>query len=311
MKCFNKIRAKKPLSDSNKIRFCKTTYEQPDYLIRCGQCLGCRINKAQEWALRMTHEQKFYKDSSFITLTYSPEYLPGDSSLVKKHLQNFLHRFCMRIKRQGLEKPRYYGVGEYGDKKSRPHYHVIIFGYNFPDKEIYEKQENYYYYTSKLLNELWPFGISIIAEANTDTMNYCAKYATKKIVGNKEKAKEHYGKRIPEFTLVSTGRKENLGIGYRYFKENWQNIYERDFLYIKGKTKPYKMKPPRYYDKLLEREHPEEYEKVKEKRIQKMEESLKGLSNSDILEKINEDSEELWRESKAFSKRFDKYMKKF
>lgn len=307
MKCFNKRRAFKTSDD--KVHFCKSVHSQPDFLIKCGQCIGCRINYAQEWASRMVNEQKYYKDSTFITLTYSPAYLPDNETLVKKELQLFLHRFCMRVKRQGHEKPRYYAVGEYGDKKGRPHYHAIIFGYEFPDKTLFEQSDGYSYYKSKMLEELWPQGMSIIGEANTLTMNYCAKYATKKITG--QKAKEHYGKRIPEFTLVSTGRKENKGIGYRYFKDNWQDMYNRDFVYIHSKGKPYKAKPPRYYDKCLEKEHEDVYIKVKDKRIKIMEETYKDMDDHQILQKIEEDSQELWRESKAFSKRFDKYMKKF
>lgn len=309
MKCFNKIRAQHPVDGSTKIRFCKTRYDMPDFLIKCGYCLGCRINYAQEWASRMVSEQKYYDSSSFITLTYDPDHLPDDSSLVKKDLQLFLHRFCMRVKRLGLEKPRYYAVGEYGDKKGRPHYHAIIFGFDFPDKTLYEQADGYSYYKSKFLEELWDKGMSIIGEANTMTMNYCAKYATKKITG--QKAKKHYGSRIPEFTLVSTGRKENKGIGYRYYKDHWKDMYARDFVYVHSKKKPYKMKPPRYYDKCLEKEHEDVYIKVKDKRIALMEAELKGLDDFQILEKIEEDSQELWRQSKAFSKRFEKYMKKF
>ena len=34
---------------------------------------------------------------------------------------------------------RYFHCGEYGEKFSRPHYHVCLFGFGFPDKVFYKE----------------------------------------------------------------------------------------------------------------------------------------------------------------------------
>lgn len=52
--------------------------------IPCGQCIGCRLEKSRQWAIRCVHEASLYENNCFITLTYSPENLPEDGSLKKK-----------------------------------------------------------------------------------------------------------------------------------------------------------------------------------------------------------------------------------
>lgn len=57
--------------------------------IPCGQCLTCKLGKAQAWATRCYHESQLYKENSFITLTYDDEHLPLGWTLVLKHWQDF------------------------------------------------------------------------------------------------------------------------------------------------------------------------------------------------------------------------------
>lgn len=54
-------------------------------------------------------------------------------TLLKADFQNFMKRLR---KNTGYAKIRYYAVGEYGEKNSRPHYHAIIF--NCPTAAMYQ-----------------------------------------------------------------------------------------------------------------------------------------------------------------------------
>ena len=47
----------------------------------CGQCIGCRLERSRQWAMRCMHEASLYKNNCFITLTYAPEKLPPSGSL--------------------------------------------------------------------------------------------------------------------------------------------------------------------------------------------------------------------------------------
>ena len=49
----------------------------------CGNCIGCRLERSRQWAVRCMHEASLYEDNCFLTLTYSPEFLPSDGSFEK------------------------------------------------------------------------------------------------------------------------------------------------------------------------------------------------------------------------------------
>lgn len=60
--------------------------------------------------------------SSFVTLTYGPDFYPRDGSVSVREAQLFLKRL-----RERIGKFRYYLVGEYGERTFRPHYHAALF----------------------------------------------------------------------------------------------------------------------------------------------------------------------------------------
>lgn len=95
----------------------------------CGKCPTCMQKRANEWSLRISLESRMYKDLAFVTLTYSPEKLPADYCLVPSHISSFMKRLRTYAERAGFDgKIRFYGVGEYGEKRGRPHYHLVLFG---------------------------------------------------------------------------------------------------------------------------------------------------------------------------------------
>lgn len=94
----------------------------------CGKCPVCLQKRANEWSLRISLESRMYEDIAFVTLTYSPEVL-YDTKLIPSHLSSFVKRLRTYSERLGFDgKIRFYGVGEYGEKRGRPHFHVILFG---------------------------------------------------------------------------------------------------------------------------------------------------------------------------------------
>ena len=49
--------------------------------VPCGQCIGCRLERSRQWAIRCIHEAQLHSKNCFITLTYSPAHVPADGSL--------------------------------------------------------------------------------------------------------------------------------------------------------------------------------------------------------------------------------------
>lgn len=97
-----------------------------DMVVPCGNCGFCAATRRSDWAVRIAYERKLHTSSCFITLTYANPHLvwaSGHPQLHRRHVQLFLKRV-----RKAGHKLRYYGVGEYGSKTFRPHYHMIIFG---------------------------------------------------------------------------------------------------------------------------------------------------------------------------------------
>ncbi len=224
----------------------------------CGQCIGCRLERSRQWAMRCLHEASLYDQNAFVTLTYDESNLPAGGSLDYSDFQKFMKRLRKRVK----SPVRFYMGGEYGEQLARPHYHACLFGYDFPDKVFYKKTKSgERIYTSKLLEELWPFGLSSIGDVTFESAAYIARYCVQKVTG--DKAEAHYRTitddgeiidRLPEFNHMSL----KPGIGARWLAKYRTDVFPRDYVVING----VKTKPPKYYDVLFEREDPGEFSEI-------------------------------------------------
>lgn len=211
----------------------------------CGQCIGCKIDKSKQWAVRLMHERKMHPASSFITLTYSDQHVPQSYSLNKEDWQNFMKRLRDKV---GYNCIRFYMCGEYGPTGGRPHYHALIFGHDFPDKLYYRNNDNGdRVYQSPTLNKVW--GKSDrpcdIGEVTYQSAAYCARYVVKKARNEPEcyyrrsPIDGNFYNVLPEFSLMSL----KPGIGTSWFNRYSSDAFPSDFLIIDGKKHPV----PRFY----------------------------------------------------------------
>lgn len=234
----------------------------------CGSCIGCRLEYSRQWAVRMICESKMHKENSFITLTYNNDNLPQSGSVDRKELQDFMKRLRRKVE---PKKIRFYGAGEYGENFGRPHYHICLFGYDFPDKILHKGAKRTYWkggfkkghdnslYTSEMLGEVWKKGFHTVGQFTFETAGYTARYVTKKVTG--EHQKKWYGDKEPEFALMS----RNPGIGKPWLDKYMTDVYPKDFHTVNG----IKQRPNRYYDYCLNKKDPECFEQIKEERIKK------------------------------------------
>lgn len=244
--------------------------------VPCGQCIGCRLERSRQWAIRCVHEASLHETNSFITLTYSPEHIPKDNSLVLKHYQDFMKRLRFTFDHEdnndlGIVQKniRFFHCGEYGEESARPHYHACLFNCDFPDKVLAPWRRRpgaNPLYVSPTLARLWPNGIHSVGNLTFQSAAYVARYITKKISGGD--ALLHYNtidsrgeilaERKPEYVTMS----RRPGIGNGWFKKYKGDVYPHDFVILNEK----KLKPPKYYDRLLEREDALLLEKIKSQR---------------------------------------------
>lgn len=219
----------------------------------CGKCIGCRLERARQWAVRIMHESEMHEDSCFITLTYRDEDLPPDGSISVSVAQLFMKRLRARI---APVKVRFFLVGEYGEVTGRAHYHLLLFGYDFPDKVVLSETPTQTLYRSDILADIWGFGNCSIGQVTFDSACYVAKYACKKIIG--KMAAAHYRGRLPEFCTMS----RRPGIGSGWIKKFSSDVFPSDEVIVKG----FPARPPRFYDKFLEVQNPDLFSAVKVQR---------------------------------------------
>ena len=227
----------------------------------CGRCIGCRLERSRQWAVRCMHEASLYDANSFVTLTYDNEHLPEYNSLRYRDFQLFMKRLRKAFAPAEI---RFYMCGEYGDDLSRPHYHACLFGCYFHDRVgISGGNSGSSLYRSNLLTSLWPHGFSSVGDVTFESAAYVARYVMKKVTGRDADAyyetvcpeTGEVSQRVPEFNKMSL----KPGIGARWIERYKDDVYPNDFVVSRGTES----KPPRYYDKFLHRNDPDLLEELK------------------------------------------------
>lgn len=242
----------------------------------CGRCMGCRLERSRQWAVRIMHEASLYSHNCFVTLTFDDEHLakmcPG-GSLDRRHVQLFLKRLRRRFDDRKI---RYYYCGEYGDRFERPHYHLCLFNLDFEDKVLHGRRNGFDYFESPSLRELWSFGFSVVTDLTFESAAYVARYCVKKVNG--DMADEHYKGRLPEFGQASL--KPGLGSGW-LDKYGVSDVWRHDDVVVNGNL----CKPPRYYDRVLERLDPVAYAALKARREVVCKEREEDNTHARLLDK--------------------------
>lgn len=245
--------------------------------ISCGRCIGCRLERSRQWATRAVHESSLYPENCFITLTFR-DACPLDGtktdptfSLYKHHFQRFMKRLRREFALGVLSHPkkngylprfkspniRYLHCGEYGENLGRPHHHACLFNFDFFDKQYWKTKEGNRYYTSEILNNLWPHGMCIIGDVTFESAAYVARYIEKKVNG--ENAEYYYDGKLPEYSTMS----RRPGLGKQWMKKYTDDIFPKDYVVIRGE----RSNVPKYYNKLYELTNPDEYVIVRDMRL--------------------------------------------
>ena len=185
-----------------------------------------------------------HQKNCFITLTYSDENLPQDGKLNYTHFQLFFKR----LRKYAGKDIGFFMCGEYGETTQRPHYHACIFGWDPEDKQIWnESKHGDTLWTSKKLDELWGMNDpekcpNKIGQVTQKSAGYVARYVLKKQGG----------------PLGFQKMSRTHAIGKKFIEKWWQDVFiaaKGSIILEDGK----KAKVPRYYEKWLKLNHPEEW----------------------------------------------------
>lgn len=190
------------------------------FRIPCGHCYYCRKKMANELAFRC--EQEAFDQYVYnILITYDDEHIPFIQTpdgirmtLNKVHFQDFMKRFRYHVQENFGVKLRYLCVGEYGGKKGRPHYHMILFSpieFLSYENDIDDMGRHVpFEFITRLLNKSWNKG-----ECDIEPMNNVSgsvKYLVQYLLSYKDE-RTHIEK---PFKLMSRGR----GLGFKWLHRN-------------------------------------------------------------------------------------------
>lgn len=274
MACFYPLDALKVLfPDGPKILFVGeeyvTRYPFEKLKLPCGQCIGCRLERSRQWAIRCFHEAKLYKENCFITLTYNDDWIPytfnREGTALATLDPDIFTKFMKRLRKRFGNGIRYFQCGEYGELFDRPHHHVCLFNFDFPDKVLWRlNHEGDPMYRSPALERLWTdpktgvsYGFSSVAELTFKTAAYTARYILKKVNG--ERKENHYDGRQSEYVTMS----RRPGIGKAFYEKYKDDMYNYDMCVVRNN---FVAKPPKYYDALFDIEHSDQLEIIKQRR---------------------------------------------
>lgn len=203
-----------------------------------------------------------YPRNTVVTLSYNKEHLPAGGTLVKRDLQLYMKKLRKEFGR-GI---RFYACGEYGEKEKRPHYHVVLFNFDFSDKKYYKKSKiGDNLYTSAIAERVWSKGFCVVGEVTFESCAYIARYIVDKVTGPKAKQWYQYIDAdgciidvLPEFTNMS----RRPGIGSSYFDKYGAEVMVHDSVIVRNME----VRPPRYYDIKMEALDPKRMKAIKSAR---------------------------------------------
>lgn len=237
--------------------------------VPCGRCIGCRLDRSRQWAVRCVHEASLHTDNCFITLTFSDDYLDKKQTLSVDDFQKFMKRLRKEIHPQTV---RYFHCGEYGQQLQHPHHHACLFGWRPTDLELWSDKRNVRLYRSPTLEKLWEYGHSTVGDVTFESAAYIARYVMKKwsadnlkgeqlysaMKSHSEASAEYYQGKKPEYVTMS----RRPGIGAGWIQKYKSDVYPDDHVIINGKP----IKVPKFYDAKLELTDPTLYRKTLAKR---------------------------------------------
>lgn len=221
--------------------------------LSCGQCVGCRLERSRQWAVRCVHEASLYERNCFITLTYKD--LPASSSLDYTDFQLFMKRLRRRFVFAKESRIRFFMAGEYGEGKGRPHFHACLFNFDFSDKVLFSQSKGIPLFTSAVLTALWPLGFSTVGAVTFQSAAYVARYLMGKVTG--DQAQFYYsvidevsGECVPqeaEFCHMSL----KPGIGAGWYEKFASDVFPSGRLVFDG----VETSPPVYYCRKFQKSH--------------------------------------------------------
>jgi hypothetical protein len=182
------------------------------HVVPCRECQYCIDNKTKDWAGKCMAEHRTATAGHSVTLTYGRDE-NGSSDHIRAAMLMYedVQKYFKRLRFDGY-KFRYLIAGEYGSKKRRAHWHMLIFWESEPP-EVELNKERWMGHT------YWPHGFTFWESFEYRSVWYVCKYAQKEQGDNEAEA------------MMSASKKPPLG--YEWFNR-YAEMYVRQGLPVKS-----------------------------------------------------------------------------
>lgn len=211
-----------------------------------------------------------HENNTFLTLTYDDKNL-GDGRLHYEDFQKFMKRlrdnvYHQTIKEtsnwhsldpetqknlQKLKKVGFFVTGEYGDATKRPHWHAIVFNWRPATPTYhYTSKSGHKVYKCETLDKLWPHGFAEFGDVTFESAGYVARYAAKKLA---------HGEEVSKFEPISK-KSNHQAIGKTFLEKFWKDVFQNGECLINTDSGIQRVPIPRYYEKWLQKYHPNQWE---------------------------------------------------
>lgn len=199
------------------------------YTVGCGSCPACRAEYARQWSIRNVCESLSHSYSYFLTLTYDDEHIPLTDDGIPTLRFDDVSSFIKRLRNYGT--CRFFACSEYGGHTLRPHYHVLLYGFELTDLKKFSKSGDNMTFYSPFLNELWGHGFVNVADFSAESAAYVSGYAAKKLYSDSS-VFDQRGMEIPALRMS-----RRPGIGGDFYEKNYQKFFENGSVYVLGGSK--------------------------------------------------------------------------
>lgn len=204
-------------------------------------CWQCRARRVDDWVGRCVAESKTAMHTHSVSLTYGYDE-HGNSDHVRTAIltYNDVRKFFWNLRNNGYKKFRYFCVGEFGSRKGRAHWHLVIFWYQEPPEQIQ-------YDTEKFSIKYWPEGFSYWQDVEADggvakskAVRYVCKYLNKDAKDDvSEYAGPYMSKKPPlgdEYFKHLAQTHVTKGVSPKTLHYSWPDLLDK-----KGRQKQYYM----------------------------------------------------------------------
>jgi len=205
---------------------------KPHLVTNCDECIVCRKRRSLELAARCVLHSSLYIHNMFLTCTYDESLDGYHNDFVYKDIQDFKKRLRSYVWRNFGKRIEVFNVHEYG-KNGKKHWHLIVFNFNFEDREVHTWKDGRPLFKSGELSKLWDHGFSTIGDVSEASSLYQAQYMEKDFVnGNVTSSKKSHSK--------------HSGLGRPYFLKHYSQVLRLGYIPFSGRKLPV----PRYFQRL-------------------------------------------------------------